>query len=1102
MLRIRTSLVLAAVAACALAFAAPAAAQVDARMLRFADVSDTHIAFVYAGDIWIVDKEGGVAQRLSTPSGEEQFPRFSPDGSQIAFTGNYDGNTDVYAVPTLGGQVRRLTHHPMADRILGWYPDGQSVLIASQMESEKERFSKFFKVNATGGLPERLPVPYGEFGAISPDATQIAYTPRSRDFRTWKRYRGGMAPEIWLFNLNDNSSRNISDSDANDGHPMWHGDTVYFLSDRDDNKRNNVWAYDLNDGTTRQITEFTDFDVRFPAIGGGDIVFEAGGRLYLLDLDTEQVREVQVDVVTDRSTLKPRSERVAGDIAWGDISPSGARVVLEARGDLFTVPAENGITRNLTRTSGVAERSPMWSPDGRWIAYFSDASGEYELTVRAADGSGEERTLTELGEGFRYHPYWSPDSKKIAFIDQAEVIQIYDFDTGAVTTVDEGMWMMHGATGWRPGWSSDSRWLAYSRGLMNRHNAIFLFDTDSGQRHQVTSGFYSETNPAFDPDGKYLYVLTNRSLSPSYGDIDNSFIYANSTNVAAIPLRVDVPSPLAPRNDEEEVAEDEDEGDSATDADTDAGGDDGESDDDDGEAEEDAGLQIDLDGFEQRLVVLPAEPGNYADLRAVSGKVIYHRAPRTGASGRTFPLVMWDLEDREEATILDNVSGFEISANGKKVLAIAGGRFAIVSVGPGQKMAEALDLSNMEVTVDPVAEWRQIFNDVWRLFRDYFYVANMHGVDWQAMGERYSGLLDDVVTRWDLDFIIGELIGELNVGHSYNRGGGDTESSARRNVGLLGVDLAVENGAYRIANIIDGAVWDSEVRSPLAMPGLGVAEGDYLLAINGTPLDTGVDPWAALQGTAGETVELTVNGEPAMDGSRTVLVETLNVGQEMRLRNLAWIDANRRRVEEATDGRVGYVFVPSTGIDGQTELVRQWAAQMDKQALIIDERFNNGGQIPDRFIELLNRPLYSYWGVRDGQDWQWPPVAHIGPKVMLMNGWSGSGGDALPFFFREAGLGPLIGTRTWGGLVGISGVPQLIDGGNIAVPTFGIYSTEGEWIIEGYGVDPDIEVKEDPTQLANGVDPQLEAGITEILRLLQENPVVRPAQPAAPDRSQ
>ncbi len=1062
------------------AFAGTLRGQVDARMLRQPDVSATHITFVYAGDIWLAPKTGGMAQRLSSPAGEESFPRFSPDGSVIAFSGNYDGNMDVYAVPTMGGEPMRITHHPMGDRMLGWYPDGDGILYASSMESGRQRFSQFFRAPAEGGLPEKLPVPYGEFGAVSADGNWLAYVPIQRSFRTWKRYRGGMAPDIWLFNLNDYSSQNLTGSDANESHPMWHGNTLYFLSDRGPNQRWNIWAYDMEAETFRQITSFEDLDIHFPAIGPSDIVFEAGGRLYLLDLGSEQYSEVNIDVVTDLATLKPRNENVAGLIFNGWVSPTGKRAVFEARGDLFTVPAEHGPVINLTASSGVAERYPAWSPDGKSIAYWSDRSGEYELTIRPADGSGAERKLTSYGPGYRYQLYWSPDSKKLAFVDQAMVIRVHDVESNRTTEVDQGKWMYHGGlSGFRVSWSSDSRWMAYSRGMDNRAGAIFLFDTQNGERHQVTAGYYSDFGPTFDPDGNYLYFYSNRTLRPAYSDFDNSFVYPNATNIVAVALRSDVPSPLAPRNDAEPVDSGDEEEESEN-------------------GEEEDGVEIEIENFEQRLVVLPPRPGNFGSLTAVSGKVIFHRGVNTGANGNERPLVFYDLGEREEKTIMGDVDDYLVSADGKKILVMNNGQFAIVSVAPGQKMDKQLRTSQMTAMVDPQAEWRQIFNDVWRIERDYFYDPNMHGVDWNEMRSRYGPLIDDAVTRWDVNYVIGELIAELNASHTY-RGGGDTEASERRNVGLLGINWSMENGAYRIAEIIEGAPWDAEARSPFSQPGVDVNEGDYILAVNGVPMDTSKDPWSAFQGLAGATVALTVNDRPSTDGAREVLVETLR--SETRLRHLAWIEANRARVEEATDGRIGYVYVRSTGVDGQSELVRQFTAQFHKEGLIIDERFNSGGQIPDRFVELLDRPALAFWAVRDGKDWQWPPVANFGPKVMLINGWSGSGGDAFPYYFREAGVGPLIGSRTWGGLIGVSGAPALIDGGGATSPTFRMYSTSGEWFEEGYGVDPDIEVPEDPTELARGNDPQLEAAIAEVMRMLRENPPVTADRPPYEDRT-
>jgi tricorn protease len=1095
-----------------LTFAAvtPGHAQVSARMFRQPDVSATSITFVYAGDIWVVPKSGGTAQRLTTPRGEESFPRFSPDGSRIAYTANYDGNQDVYVIPTAGGVPLRITHHPMADRLVDWYPDGGSLLIATSMASGRQRYSQFYRVSVSGGLPEKLPVPYGEFGAISPDGRYLAYMPMSQDFRTWKRYRGGWNPDIWLFDLQTYASENVTHNDANDAHPMWHGRTLYFLSDRDSSLRNNIWAYNLDTKETREVTHFTDYDITIPAIGPNDIVFQAGGRLYLLDLSNEQTHEVQVNVVTDLATLKPRVVRTDSLIQNWAISPTGQRAIFQARGDLFSLPAQHGPVMNLTQSSGVAERYPAWSPDGKQVAYWSDRSGEYELWVRAADGTGPERKLTSYGPGYRYQPYWSPDSRKLAFIDQSMRIWVFDLESGQTARVDKASWWYHGTlAGFRPSWSADSRWLAYDRDLADRaEQAIFLFDTRTGESSQVTSGYYNDQQPVFDPDGKYLYFLTNRTLRPVYSDIDNTWVYTNSTNIAAVTLRRDVPSPLATRDDEEGAKSDSaaaapgapkpapapqapppGRGRRAT-----AGG---------GERDTTAmpapagGLQIDTAGFEQRLVVLPPAAGNYADLRAVQGKVVYRRLPVAGSADHKTPIVYYDLKEREEKTVFADAGRYEVSADGKKLLVASSGQMAIIDLKPDQKLEHPLRTAEMEGTVDPRAEWHQIFNDVWRIYRDYFYDPNMHGVNWNQMRDRYGRLIDDAVTRWDVNFVIGELISELNSSHTY-RSGGDLEAESQLGVGLLGVDWTLEHGAYRIARIIDGAPWDNEVRSPLEEPGVNVHAGDYVLAVNGVPLDTAADPWAAFAGLANHPVELMVNGRPTMQGARKVVVQTLS--DETRLRNLAWIEANRRFVDSVSGGRVGYIYVPSTGIDGQTELERQLQFQFTKEALVIDERWNSGGQIPDRFIELLSRPPLAFWAVRDGHDWQFPPMAHFGPKVMLINGWSGSGGDAFPYYFREAKLGPLVGMRTWGGLIGITGAPTLVDGGSISVPTFRQYSPTGEWFPEGHGVEPDISVVDDPTQLARGLDPQLQRGVQEALRQLGEKPFVWPRRPPIENR--
>ncbi len=1102
---------------------------VNARMLRYPDVSATQIAFTYAGDIWVAPKTGGTAQRLSSPEGEETFPRFSPDGTQIAYSADYDGNLDIYVIPANGGLPRRLTHHGAPDRVLGWYPDGKSVLFASSMTSQKDRFNQLYKVAREGGLPVRLPIPYGEFGAISPDGKTLAYTPISVDFRTWKRYRGGMNPDIWFFDLETFASKNVTHDDADDAQPMWHGKTLYFLSDRDQNKRGNIWAYDTTSEKFHQVTFFKEFDIHFPSAGPSDLVFENGGRLYLLDLATEKYHEVKISVVTDRATLKPRVENAAGMIHGATISPNGKRVVLDARGDLFSVPAEHGVVRNLTRSSGVAERFPAWSPDGKQIAYFTDRPGEYELAVRPAEGAGEETILTKLGPGFRYQPVWSPDSKKLVFIDQAMKVRLHDLDKKQTIEIDHELWLYQGGLdSFSFSWSADSRWLAYAGDQDNRNTAIILYDTREHRRYQVTSGYYNDDLPVFDPEGKYLYFRTGRTFAPSYSELDGTWIYANGQNLAAVALRKDVPSPLAPRNDEESDADKKDkkdeakpDGDKKKEDSSDAAkgkeksasgsstkdspaGKDKPADDAKAKAEADKKdakpkpVEIDTDDFERRVVILPPKPGQYADLQAVAGKLIYRRTPRVGSGDEHSPVVYFDFEKREEKTILEDADNAIIAAKGEKMLVSKGSDYAIIELKEGQKMDKKLATGTLETIVDPVAEWRQIFTDAWRFERDYFYDPGLHGVDWNAMRQRYGALLDDAVTRWDVNYVIGELIGELNASHTY-RSGGQTETAKQRGVGYLGVDFTLENGAYRIKKIIDGGLWDSEVRSPLKQPGVDVKEGDYLLAVNGIPLDVSQDPWAAFQGLADQPVFLTVNGQPNKTGAREVLVQTL--ASEARLRHLAWIESSRKRVDEASGGRVGYIYVPDTGVGGQNELVRQFHAQYTKAALIIDERFNSGGQIPDRFVELLGRPLENYWGVRDGRDWTWPAEASHGPKVMLINGWSGSGGDAFPYYFRKAGLGPLIGTRTWGGLIGITGAPPLIDNGAVTVPTFGIYSTKGEWIIEGHGVDPDIAVVDDPTLMAKGSDPQLERGIDEILKLLRKNPPAQVRKPAYPRRN-
>lgn len=1077
-----------------LLYSLPAAAQTDAGLFRFPDVSATQIVFTYANDVWIVSKEGGTAQKLSSPPGVEIFPKFSPDGTQIAFSANYDGNRDAYVLPVSGGIPRRLTTHGYSDRVIDWQPDGKRILFASIRESGKERFDQFYTVSPTGGAVEKLPLAYAEYGTWSPDGKQMALTFRTQIGRNWKRYKGGWKADIHVYNFAAQTDENISGAnDASDELPMWHDNIIYFLSDRGPEMRMNLWRYDLGSKTFTQITSFRDYDVHFPSIGPNDIVFEQGGKLYLYPLTGGQPKEVKINLVTDDAGSRPYSVAAAKYQQHIALSPDGNRVLVEARGDLFSLPAQYGYVKDLTNTPGAAERYPSWSPDGRQIAYWSDQSGEYELYIMDAGKTTAPKKLTSLGAGFRYNLYWSPDSKKLAFIDKSQKIQIYDIASGQTTQVDKGLRMTPDALeNFSCAWSPDSRWLAYNRDLENYHNVIFLYNTADKKLTQATSGFYDCSRPVFDPAGKYLYLFTNQHFQPSYSDIDNSFIYANSTQPAFIVLKKSTPSLLYPKNDT--VGNKKDDAPAADDKTTAKAGkkkDDKKDAPAAAEKKTPPPVEIDLDGLEFRLFLLPVPAGNYSNINGIKGKILYLKSPNTGSGVRGSTLKFFDSDKREEKTVLD-ADDYLLSADGNKILVKKGDDWAVLKPEEGQRFEKPIRLAEMQMTIDPVQEWKQIFMDAWRLERDYFYDPNMHGVDWNLVQQRYLAMLKSARTREDVNVVIGEMIGELNASHTYN-GGGDEEGTKSKSVGYLGVNYEAEGNYYKIKQILRGAAWDAEVRSPLDIPGVDIREDNYLLAVNGTPLTTAQDPFAAFQGLAGKTVELTWNTSPSWNGAKTTVVQTLS--DEYRLRNLAWIESNRKRVEVATNGEAGYIFVPSTGTDGQAELIRQFSAQWDKKALVIDERFNNGGQIPDRFIEILNRAPLSFWAIRDGDTWPWPPFAHFGPKVMLINGWSGSGGDAFPDYFRKKGLGPLIGTRTWGGLIGITGMPQLVDGGFITAPDFRMYNPDGSWFREGHGVDPDIEVPENLGSMAKGIDPQLERAITEIKDLIKKKGYNRPPVP-------
>ncbi len=1094
-----------------------------AGMLRYPAVSADFIAFGYATQLWIVPREGGLARPVAAPAGPVLFPAFSPDGTQIAFVANYDGQRDIHVIPTEGGIPRRLTTHPGSKQIHGWTPDGEYIVYSTNFFSGNHRFEQLFKVPRRGGTPEKFPVPYGVNASLSPDGRQMAYMLHSRDFRTWKRYAGGRASNIWIFDLEDHSSERITDWAGTDTLPMWHEDSVYFLSDKAEPWRLNLWRHDRNTGAREPITNFTQHDVRFPSLGpgpdgGGEIVFQLGQELRAIDLVTREVRVVDVEIPGALPEIRPRFIDASKHIENRALSPKGARVLVEARGDIWSLPARRGSPRNLTRTSGVAEREPAWSPDGRWILYSSDATGEYELYLMPADGSGPPRQITEGNRSFFLSPQWAPDSRRFVVVDQTQRIwygEIPGEDGEAQPLREIGYNPAHR---WiRLDWSPDSRWIVYSRTEDDGRftlstSALWAVEVESGEARRLTSGMFSASNPAFDPKGEFLaFTAASEFSEPQYEDIGTTFVYHRTHRILLVPLRDDIASPLLPKSDEEDAAENGDE-EEETDKDEEGEGSkkEGEGDEEaeaEGEVEEKP-MEFHWDGFEQRAILLPVERGNFGHLAFNERRhLLYQRMAGNRRWDGEATLQIFDpfKEEPKEETVLENIRGFILSADRKKALVRRdGAAMAVIDAAPNQRWEHPVDTSAMRQRVIPREEWAQILRDAWRRHRDFFYVDNLHGVDWDQVWEDYSALLPYLSSRGDLQFVIGEMISELNVGHAYIWGGDFGEEPAV-SVGSLGADFswAAEDGAegYRIDRIHTGAPWDYDARGPLSQPGINVSEGDYLLQVNGIPLDAAFDPWAALAGLAGRVVTLRIapSLDPEDEEVRDIVVRTLRGDRALRYR--AWVEEKRRYVEERTDGRVGYIHVPDTAVAGQNELFRQYYGQRGREALIIDERWNGGGQLPHRFVELLNRPFQSYWARRDGKDWATPGDGFSGPMAMLINELAGSGGDAFPHFFRKNGLGKLIGMRTWGGLVGISNVPGLIDGGYTAVPTFGIYNTEGRWIIEGHGVEPDIEVIDDPALMVDGGDPQLDAAIEHILGELERNPSIPPDRPEPPDRS-
>ena len=1068
----------------------------EARLLRFPTVSANSVAFTYAGDLYSVPLAGGMARKLTTHNGFEMFAKFSPDGKTIAFTGQYDGNTEVFTIPAEGGMPKRLTttatlgRDDVSDRmgpnniVMAWTPDSKSVIFRSRKQTFNDFVGQLFKVSVDGGMSEELPLISGGFCSYSPDGKQLAFNRVFREFRTWKYYKGGMADDIWIFDSVSKQVKQILENPAQDIMPMWIGNEIFFISDRD--RIMNLFAYNVTSGAVEKVTDFTEYDIKFPSFNGSTIVFENGGFIYRFDAASRKLSKIDIKIADDNSFARPEWVDAAKRIFSYDLSPDGERVVFSARGDVFTLPSSKGITRNITASAWAHDRSATWSPNGKYIAYLSDMSGEYEIYMQAQDGSDKPIQLTSGADTYKYGIQWSPDSKKVLWTDRAGRLQYVNIDSRKVTLVEKGEFGLIYSFDWSP----DSKWITFSANDENRVSVIYLYNVDTKVKHAVTNYWYSSSGPVFSNDGKYLVFESDRDFDPIYSQTEWNHAYQAMSRLYMVLLSKDTPSPFALENNEVKVDEakaiaPQAKSDKKGKADAPAA------------KPETAIVKIDVDGIADRIIALPVDVAYYGNYACVDGKVYFSQfIPEQ----RKSVAKVYDLNKKSETELGEGLR-FRISASGKKMLVAKGRSYAVVDL-PSSKVSldKPIDLSNMKVWVDYSMEWKQIYDESWRQMRDFFYVENMHGVDWKAMHAKYSVLLPYVKHRADLTYIIGELIGELNVGHAYVNSG-DMPRPERINVGLLGAKLSKQqNGYFRIDDILQGASWSKTLRSPLQAVGANVAVGDYILAVDGQNLSATADIYQQLIGKANQTVELLVNSKPDLAGARKVLVEP--IADESQLYYYRWVQGNIKKVNDATNGEVGYIHIPDMGVDGLNEFVKHFYPQLQKKALVIDDRGNGGGNVSPMLLERLAREPYRA-NMRRGSNLSSPIPAqtHIGPKVLLINNYSASDGDLFPYGFRQLKLGPIIGVRTWGGIVGISGSLPFVDGGDLRKPEFTSYGLDsGDWIIEGYGVDPDIRVDNDPYREYMGIDDQLNKAIEVALEQLKNRKPLPPI-PAAPDRS-
>ncbi|MDP4280900.1 MAG: PDZ domain-containing protein [Bacteroidota bacterium] len=1067
----------------------------ESRMMTSPSISNDHIVFVYSNDLWLANLDGTGVIRLTAGEGFESSPYFSPDGKTIAFTGQYDGNTDVFTISVEGGTPTRLTWHPDADYVRGFSADGKSVLFSSAQETFFDGLPNFYLVPLSGGFPEKINLPSGVYGSFSPDGKKIAYNPYYPAFQQWKNYRGGRISFIWICDLSSLGVEKIPQpqSGCNDWRPMWIGDKVYFLSDR--NGEFNLFSYNITSKEVRQLTHFTDFPINSAGCDGEKIIFEQAGYLHLYDLASNTSKQLHIHVPADLPNIRPRYVSAAKNIHSANISPSGARAVFETRGDIVTVPAEKGDPRNLTNTPGVFERYPSWSPDGNKIAWLSDESGEYKLFVAGQNGEGESKTYALDGKGFYYNPIWSPDHKMIAYTDNGFNLYYIDLASGKTKKIaTEPVYDIFGAM--TPDWSPDSRWIAFSMVMPTNILRVYLYSLDQDKLFPVTDGLSDCSEPVFDKGGKYLYFFGSTDAGPvrQWFDLSTEDMHMKSSLYIAV-LDKNTPNPILKNSDEEKgTSEPSKEEPKAKDKKTEKD-----------KAKNDSSavkkIVIDIEGLSNRILALPLPAGNYSSLAAGKEKqIFYAEFPAIPSSDghSNAKLHSFSLETQKDNIALDALSNYILSFDKKKILYNLNESWFIADAGDKIESGKgALNLDAAQIKIDPPAEWHQMFNDIWRINRDFFYDPGMQGADWNAIKGKYEQFLPFLSCRDDFTRLTQWMCSELTIGHSFTFGGEQFRNPKTVPVGLLGADFTIGNGRYRFSKIYGGLNWTPDLRSPLTEPGVDVKEGEYLLAVNGKDLTTSVSPYSLFENTAGKLLEIRVGPKP--DGSGSRVVKVVPIASEKDLRNRYWVENNLKKVNEATHGRVAYVYVPNTSTAGHDYFKRYFFPQSGKDAIIVDERFNGGGSLADYIIDILRRPYLNFWATRYGNDLKAPNASIQGPKVMLINEYAGSGGDYLPWTFRKLNLGKLIGKRTWGGLVGILNFPVLMDGGAVTAPNVAFWNEDG-WRIENEGITPDIEVEQLPAEVAAGKDPQLDKAIEVVLDELKANPTTKPSRPAYPVR--